>query len=101
MLPEVESFTINQLIPALTKGYTLSDAEKKQIAWRAGNGYVPPGGLNPSADKAADLKERLYFAREYAASDAEQGRYPAAPSQWPDERNLPGFRAFLIRIDAK
>jgi carboxypeptidase C (cathepsin A) len=32
MLPEVEDFTINQLIPALAKGSSLSDAEKKQIA---------------------------------------------------------------------
>lgn len=32
MLPEVESFTINELIPALVKGSTLSDAEKDQIA---------------------------------------------------------------------
>lgn len=32
MLPEVEKFTINQLIPALTKGSALGDAEKQQIA---------------------------------------------------------------------
>jgi carboxypeptidase C (cathepsin A) len=32
MLPEVEDFTINQLIPALAKGSSLSDADKKQIA---------------------------------------------------------------------
>jgi len=32
MLPEVEDFTINQLIPALAKGNMLSDADKKQIA---------------------------------------------------------------------
>jgi carboxypeptidase C (cathepsin A) len=32
MLPEVESFTINELIPALTKGSTLTDAEKQNIA---------------------------------------------------------------------
>ncbi len=32
MLPEVEDFTINQLIPAIAKGNTLSDMEKKQIA---------------------------------------------------------------------
>lgn len=32
MLPEVEDFTVNQLIPALTKGNTLSDDQKKQIA---------------------------------------------------------------------
>lgn len=32
MLPEVEQFTINQLIPALSKGNQLPDAEKKIIA---------------------------------------------------------------------
>lgn len=32
MLPEVETFTVNELIPALTKGNTLGDAEKKRIA---------------------------------------------------------------------
>ncbi len=81
--------------------FALPPGEKKQIAWRAGNGYVPPGGLNPAADKAADLKERLYFAREYAASEAELGRYPAGPSQWPDEQHLPGFRAFVTSATRK
>lgn len=32
MLPEVEDFTINELIPALAKGSTLTDAEKESIA---------------------------------------------------------------------
>ncbi|MDE3182168.1 MAG: carboxypeptidase [Bacteroidota bacterium] len=32
MLPEVENFTINDLIPALAKGNTLTDAEKEDIA---------------------------------------------------------------------
>ncbi len=32
MLPEVEDFTVNQLIPALAKGNTLPDDQKKQIA---------------------------------------------------------------------
>lgn len=32
MLPEAEDFTMNQLIPALSKGNTLSDQEKKDIA---------------------------------------------------------------------
>ncbi len=32
MLPEVEDFTVNQLIPALAKGNTLSDNDKKQMA---------------------------------------------------------------------
>jgi len=32
MLPEVESFTVNELIPALTKGGFISDAERTDIA---------------------------------------------------------------------
>lgn len=32
MLPEVEDFTINQLIPAIAKGGSLSDDQKQQIA---------------------------------------------------------------------
>lgn len=32
MLPEVENFTINDLIPALAKGSSLTDAEKENIA---------------------------------------------------------------------
>jgi len=32
MLPEVEQYTMNQLIPALSKGSQLSEAEKKEIA---------------------------------------------------------------------
>lgn len=34
MLPEVEQFTMNELIPALAKGNMLTDAEKKVIAGR-------------------------------------------------------------------
>lgn len=32
MLPEVEEFTVNQLLPALAKGNTLTEEQKKQIA---------------------------------------------------------------------
>ncbi|MEO6683275.1 MAG: carboxypeptidase [Ginsengibacter sp.] len=32
MLPEVENFTINELIPALSKGHSLSETERKKIA---------------------------------------------------------------------
>ena len=79
--------------------------EKKKIHWnkQTGNGYVPPGGLNAAAnsEKAADLKERLYFAREYAMSAAEHDRYPPGKSQWLDEETLPGFRAFVTRTIEK
>jgi carboxypeptidase C (cathepsin A) len=34
MLPEVEDFTVNQLIPAIAKGNALSDEQKRQIASR-------------------------------------------------------------------
>jgi carboxypeptidase C (cathepsin A) len=34
MLPEVEDFTINELIPALTRGGSLTDAKRKEIAGR-------------------------------------------------------------------
>jgi carboxypeptidase C (cathepsin A) len=32
MLPEVEAFTMNELLPAIAKGHSLGDAEKKSIA---------------------------------------------------------------------
>ncbi|MBC6607093.1 carboxypeptidase [Hymenobacter sp. BT188] len=32
MLPEVEEFTINELIPAITRGWSLGDQKKKEIA---------------------------------------------------------------------
>ncbi|WP_018479513.1 S10 family peptidase [Pontibacter roseus] len=32
MLPEVEEFTINELIPAITRGWSLGDQRKKEIA---------------------------------------------------------------------
>ena len=32
MLPEVESFTVNELVPAIAKGGSLSDADKQKIA---------------------------------------------------------------------
>lgn len=83
--------------------FALPPAEKLKIHWRndPGKGYVPPGGLNPEADKGADLKERLYFAREFALSAAEHDRYPPGRSQWLEERALPGFRAFVTGVIEK
>jgi isopenicillin N synthase-like dioxygenase len=80
--------------------FALPRSEKDKVFWQSnpGRGYVPPGGLNPSANKdtAPDLKERLYFAREYALNEAEhRGVYPPAPHLWPDEAAFPGFRAFI------
>lgn len=42
ILPEVEAFTINELIPAITKGSSLSTMEKEQIAEK----YARYSGLN-------------------------------------------------------
>ncbi|HXE29854.1 MAG TPA: 2-oxoglutarate and iron-dependent oxygenase domain-containing protein, partial [Stellaceae bacterium] len=68
--------------------FHLPRAEKDKLFWKndPGRGYVPPGGLNPDAnkDKAPDLKERLYFAREFALDEAEhRGAFPPGPHQWP------------------
>jgi isopenicillin N synthase-like dioxygenase len=81
-------------------------AEKDKLLWKndPGRGYVPPGGLNPEANKgkAPDLKERLYFAREFALSGAEhRGAFPAGPHQWPEEVALPGFRRFVTDAQYK
>ena len=45
LLPEVEDFTVNQLIPAIAKGNTLSSQEKSQIAAKM-SGY---SGLSETA----------------------------------------------------
>ncbi len=85
--------------------FTLPASEKERIHWKnsPGKGYVPPGGLNPNAspDKAPDLKERLYFGREYAVDEAELAAYPSGASQWPDERALPGFKDFVTGVMRK
>ena len=77
--------------------FALPLAEKKKLQWSNGRGYVPPGGLNAdaNAERAPDLKERLYFAREFALAAAEHGAYTPAQHLWPEESALPGFRAFV------
>lgn len=86
--------------------FHLPRAEKEKVRWKdaPGRGYVPPGGLNPDAnrDKAVDLKERLYFAREFALDEAEhRGAFPPGPHLWPDEGALPGFRRFVTETTYK
>jgi isopenicillin N synthase-like dioxygenase len=86
--------------------FHLPGGEKNKLFWKSapGRGYVPPGGLNPDAnkDKAPDLKERLYFAREYALNEAEhRGAFPPGPHQWPEEPALPGFRRFATETQCK
>jgi isopenicillin N synthase-like dioxygenase len=84
--------------------FRLPSAEKNKVMWKNGLGWVPPGGLNAAAnkDKAVDLKERLYFAREFAIDDAEhRGAYPPGPHQWPDEAAMPGFQRFVTETTYK
>jgi isopenicillin N synthase-like dioxygenase len=90
---------IDALLNGGRRFFALPMAEKTKIHWNnsPGKGYVPPGGLNPNVnpDAAPDMKERLYFAREFALSAAEYGTYKPGASQWLDENTLPGFRVFL------
>jgi len=86
--------------------FHLPRAEKDKLFWKndPGRGYVPPGGLNLDAnkDKAPDLKERLYFAREFALSEAEhRGAFQPGSHQWPEEAALPGFRRFVTDLQYK
>jgi isopenicillin N synthase-like dioxygenase len=83
--------------------FALPRREKDKLLMTDGAGYVPPGGLNPAAnpDKAADLKERFYLAREFALGPAEHALYPPAQQRWPDEAALPGFRSFVTAFTEK
>jgi isopenicillin N synthase-like dioxygenase len=102
-------FSAAELAALLSWGkrfFALPRAAKDKVFWKdaPGRGYVPPGGLNPEAnrDKAVDLKERLYFAREFALAEAEhRGAFPPGPQLWPDEAALPGFRRFVTEANYK
>lgn len=74
--------------------FALPLAEKMKLYYAEGRGFVPPGGLSPGkSDKAPDVKERLYLARDFGAGDADH--------LWPDEAALPGFRAFVSAFVGK
>ena len=84
--------------------FRLPEAEKSKVTLKGGIGWVPPGGINAAAnrDKAVDLKQRLYFAREFALDEAEhRGAFPPGPHQWPDEAAMPGFRKFAAETNCK
>jgi isopenicillin N synthase-like dioxygenase len=82
--------------------FALPRAEKEKLLYADGRGFMPPGGLMPAkSDKAPDVKERLYFAREFALNAAEHAIHPPAQHAWPDERVLPGFRAFVTGFIGK
>lgn len=84
--------------------FRLPSAEKDKAMWQDGRGWVPPGGLNAAAnrDKVVDLKERFYFAREFALDQVEHaGVFPPGPQRWPDEAAMPGFRQFVTETTYK
>jgi isopenicillin N synthase-like dioxygenase len=58
-------------------------------------GYAPAGGLGPaaSANRAADLKERLSLGRDLEPGEPAVGTFGAGQSQWPE--GLPGFAPFM------
>jgi isopenicillin N synthase-like dioxygenase len=60
-------------------------------------GFMRVGGLNPEAnpDKAADLKERLTMVRGQIAGEPALAGRRSSHNQWPNERLLPGFAAFM------
>ena len=64
MLPEVEDFTINQLIPALAKGNNLNDNEKKEIATKMSR-Y---SGLSETVILQHNLNIPAYFFLERIAA---------------------------------
>jgi isopenicillin N synthase-like dioxygenase len=69
----------------------------------ARQGWMPVGGMNPSAnpDKDADQKETFVLPRELLPGET-KGENPAVGNgQWPDPARLPGFREFLTAHIAK
>jgi isopenicillin N synthase-like dioxygenase len=84
--------------------FALPAETKMKIHWNnsPGNGYIPIGGINAGStrDGNPDQKERLYFAREFALSEAEADKFPWR-SQWPDEQLLPGFQRFFTSYKYK
>ncbi len=58
-------------------------------------GIMRIGGDNPTPDPATDLKEVYNMMREVMPGEPEAGRMGAGHTKWPDEADLPGFRAFM------
>ncbi len=82
--------------------FALPLAEKMKLDARNhpfNRGYIRPGGVNPGAnpDKAADLKERFSYCREFYPGEPQgDGSTRAGPSQWPEPDLIPGFETFLM-----
>lgn len=57
LLPEVEEFTINELLPALAKGYTLEDSKKKAVIAK----YARYSGLKEGVIQDANMDITTQF----------------------------------------
>ena len=90
-----------ELDEALQRGrdfFRLPLEEKEKLRFnQARFGYFPLGGANEYG-RAGDLKERFSCTREAIAGEPEEGNFGAGLSCWPDDRVLPGFRDFFVRI---
>jgi isopenicillin N synthase-like dioxygenase len=73
--------------------FALPRERKMALLYAEGRGYVPAGGLGAKSDRAPDIKERLYLAREFPAAAAIPANH-----LWPDEQDLPGFRDAIKRF---
>lgn len=60
-----------------------------------GLGFVPSGGTHAGYDTAVDTREVFSMGREVMAGEPEEGRHAAGRTRWPDEKLLPGFKAFM------
>ncbi len=58
-------------------------------------GIMRIGGDSPNPDPATDLKEVYGMMREVEPGEPEAGRMGAGHTKWPDEADLPGFKAFM------
>jgi isopenicillin N synthase-like dioxygenase len=95
----IERGELNQLLALGHRFFELPEAEKARIDRKlspGGQGYSAPGGTDGYGQgKVPDLKERLIMNREPILGEPEKGRFNAGESQWPDEKVLPGFAAFM------
>jgi isopenicillin N synthase-like dioxygenase len=89
-----------ELDEAIRRGHELFGLPKEELARLHkdnspyGLGHVPSGGTQPGYDKAPDTREVFSMTRERLPGEPEGGRNWSGHTLWPDEKLLPGFKAF-------
>lgn len=92
-----------ELDESIRWGHRLFELPKEELAKlhkdnnRYGLGFVPAGGTQPGEDRAPDTREVFSMTRERLPGEDSNPRNWAGHSQWPDERLLPGYKAFMQR----